>query len=145
MGRAARCYGQKGPFVNRRAQNSQGGCHDRQGTLPLRLSESGSCDTEGYAVGKDKAFFEIEMALQDDIHATGEPVARYLGCPAACGRYMASIVQAGAAPSQGHPAAGLQEADNRAHHSVVAELPWECRNRTRLRGSPPPRHGSGRF
>ena len=27
------------------------------------------CFAEGYAVGKDKAYFEIEMALQDDTHA----------------------------------------------------------------------------
>ena len=27
------------------------------------------CYAEGYAVGKDKAYFEIEMALQDDTHA----------------------------------------------------------------------------
>ena len=29
------------------------------------------CYAEGYAAGKDKAFFEMEMALQDDTHATG--------------------------------------------------------------------------
>ena len=27
------------------------------------------CYTEGYAAGKAKAYFEIEMALQDDTHA----------------------------------------------------------------------------
>ena len=27
------------------------------------------CYAEGYAAGKDKAYFEIEMALQDDTHA----------------------------------------------------------------------------
>ena len=27
------------------------------------------CYAEGYAAGKDKAFFEMEMALQDDTHA----------------------------------------------------------------------------
>ena len=27
------------------------------------------CYAEGYAAGKDKAYFEIEMALQDDNHA----------------------------------------------------------------------------
>ena len=26
---------------------------------------------KGYAAGKDKAFFEMEMALQDDTHAAG--------------------------------------------------------------------------
>ena len=30
-----------------------------------------ACYAEGYAAGKDKAFFEIEMALQDDTHAPG--------------------------------------------------------------------------
>ena len=29
------------------------------------------CYAEGYAAGKDKAYFEIEMALQDDTHAAG--------------------------------------------------------------------------
>ena len=29
------------------------------------------CYAEGYAAGKDKAYFEIEMALQDDTHAVG--------------------------------------------------------------------------
>ena len=29
------------------------------------------CYAEGYAAGKDKAFFEMEMALQDDTHAAG--------------------------------------------------------------------------
>ena len=29
------------------------------------------CYAEGYAAGKDKAFFEIEMALQDDTHVAG--------------------------------------------------------------------------
>ena len=29
------------------------------------------CYAEGYAVGKDKAYFEIEMALQDDTRAAG--------------------------------------------------------------------------
>ena len=28
-----------------------------------------ACYAEGYAAGKDKAYFEIEMALQDDTHA----------------------------------------------------------------------------
>ena len=28
-----------------------------------------ACYAEGYAAGKDKAFFEMEMALQDDTHA----------------------------------------------------------------------------
>ena len=28
------------------------------------------CYAEGYAAGKDKAYFEIEMALQDDTHAS---------------------------------------------------------------------------
>ena len=27
------------------------------------------CYAEGYAAGKDKTFFEMEMALQDDTHA----------------------------------------------------------------------------
>ena len=27
------------------------------------------CYAEGYAAGKDKAYFEIEMALRDDTHA----------------------------------------------------------------------------
>ena len=27
------------------------------------------CYAEGYAAGKDKAYFEIEMALHDDTHA----------------------------------------------------------------------------
>ena len=31
--------------------------------------EPGGCYTEGYAAGKDKAFFKMEMALQDDTHA----------------------------------------------------------------------------
>ena len=30
-----------------------------------------ACYTEGYAAGKDKAYFEIEMTLQDDTHAGG--------------------------------------------------------------------------
>ena len=30
-----------------------------------------ACYAEGYAAGKDKAYFEIEMALQDDTHAAG--------------------------------------------------------------------------
>ena len=29
------------------------------------------CYDEGYAAGKDKAYFETEMALQDDTHAAG--------------------------------------------------------------------------
>ena len=29
------------------------------------------CYAEGYAAGKSKAYFEIEMALQDDTHAVG--------------------------------------------------------------------------
>ena len=29
------------------------------------------CYAEGYAAGKDKAFFEMEMALQDETHAAG--------------------------------------------------------------------------
>ncbi len=29
------------------------------------------CYAEGYAAGKDKAFFEIEMDLQDETHAAG--------------------------------------------------------------------------
>ena len=29
------------------------------------------CYAEGYAVGKDKAYFEMELALQDDTHAAG--------------------------------------------------------------------------
>ena len=29
------------------------------------------CYADGYAAGKDKAFFEMEMALQDDTHAAG--------------------------------------------------------------------------
>ena len=29
------------------------------------------CYAEGHAAGKDKAYFEIEMALQDDTHAAG--------------------------------------------------------------------------
>ena len=33
--------------------------------------ESCGCYTEGYAVGKEKAYFEIEMALQDESHAAG--------------------------------------------------------------------------
>ena len=28
-----------------------------------------ACYAEGYAAGKDKAYFEIQMALQDDTHA----------------------------------------------------------------------------
>ncbi len=28
------------------------------------------CYAEGYAAGKEKAYFEIEMALQDDTHAS---------------------------------------------------------------------------
>ena len=28
-----------------------------------------ACYAEGYAHGKDKAFFEMEMVLQDDTHA----------------------------------------------------------------------------
>ena len=34
-------------------------------------TEPCGCDAEGYAAGKDKAFFEMEMALQDDTHAAG--------------------------------------------------------------------------
>ena len=30
-----------------------------------------ACYAEGYAAGKDKAYFEMEMALQDDTHAVG--------------------------------------------------------------------------
>ena len=30
-----------------------------------------ACYAEGYAAGKDKAYFEIEMALHDDTHAAG--------------------------------------------------------------------------
>ena len=30
-----------------------------------------ACYAEGYAAGKEKAYFEIEMALQDDTHAAG--------------------------------------------------------------------------
>ena len=33
--------------------------------------ESCGCYAEGYAAGKDKAFFEMDMALQDDTHAAG--------------------------------------------------------------------------
>ena len=33
--------------------------------------EPRSCYAEGYAAGKDKAFFEMEMALRDDTHAAG--------------------------------------------------------------------------
>ena len=40
------------------------------------------CYAEGYAAGKDKAYFEIEMALQDDTHAT------------ACGCYPCRIKRA---------------------------------------------------
>jgi len=29
------------------------------------------CYAEGYAAGKDKAYFEMEMALRDDTHAIG--------------------------------------------------------------------------
>ena len=42
-----------------------------------------SCYAEGYAVGKDKAFFEMEMALQDDTHAAGcgcQPCQVKWGC-----------------------------------------------------------------
>ena len=28
-----------------------------------------ACYAEGYAAGKDKAYFEVQMALQDDTHA----------------------------------------------------------------------------
>ena len=34
-------------------------------------TEPGASYAEGYAAGKDKAYFEVEMALQDDTHASG--------------------------------------------------------------------------
>ena len=61
----------KGSYANRKAEIfREAAMTDKERRL-CDCPEPCGCYAEGYAAGKDKAFFEMEMALQDDTHAAG--------------------------------------------------------------------------
>ena len=52
-------------------------CNDLSGPACCDCPEPCACYAGGYAAGKDKAYFESEIALEDDTHAAaaaGGPV-----------------------------------------------------------------------
>ena len=60
-----------------------------------------ACYAEGYAAGKEKTYFEIEIALQDDTHAAG------CGCQPcrvkrACLQRAMTLITSGSLALQGH-------------------------------------------
>ena len=76
----------KGPFANRKVRILTEAAMTGKELSLCDCPEPCGCYAEGYAAGKDKAFFEMEMALQDDTHSAGCAAGPARSSGPACGR-----------------------------------------------------------